>query len=95
MIEDYIESLPLEAKEVNLANKNLYSLHHCDQFLLIETINLSCNNLKSIFPLCHLISAKRIIVDNNQLAGFAGLEQLRNLKVLSANNNCILLCFKY
>lgn len=92
IMEDCIESLPLQAKEINLANKQLTSLHHCDQLILIEKIDLSSNNLKSVFPLCHLLSVKTIILDNNQLTNFSGLEHLQSLKHLSAKNNCIL-CF--
>lgn len=89
VIEDYIEDLPLVAKEVNLSNKNLTSLHHFDQFLLIETIDLSSNNLSSVFPLCNLISVKKIVLDDNHLTNFCGLEQLQSLKILSAKKNYI------
>lgn len=89
VIEDYIESLPLHAKEVNLANKHLSSLHHCDQFILIQTMDLSSNQLKSVFPLCHLVSVKKLILDNNLLTNFTGLEHLQSLKFLSAKKNLI------
>ncbi|XP_054719444.1 geranylgeranyl transferase type-2 subunit alpha-like [Uloborus diversus] len=89
VIENTIETLPVDATEINLANRGLTSLHHFDQFILIEKIDLSSNCLISIFPLCHLICVKTIILDDNQLTDLEGLENLTQLKILSVKRNLI------
>ncbi|KFM63458.1 Geranylgeranyl transferase type-2 subunit alpha, partial [Stegodyphus mimosarum] len=87
VIEDIIETLSVEADVVNFSNKKLTSLHHFDQLLLIEKIDLSSNYLTSIYPLCFLICVKDINLDNNQLTNLDGLENLQNLKSLSVKKN--------
>ncbi|XP_055952485.1 geranylgeranyl transferase type-2 subunit alpha-like [Argiope bruennichi] len=87
VIEDTIESLPVEATEVNLSNKKLTRLCHFDQLILIEKIDLSSNNLTSVYPLRYLMCVKSINLDDNQLSSLEGVEELENLEILSIKRN--------
>ncbi|KAG8187795.1 hypothetical protein JTE90_025833 [Oedothorax gibbosus] len=89
VIEDVLETLPLEATEVDLSNRQLTSLCHFEQLILIQKINLSSNNLMSVYPLRHLISVESIILDDNEIASLDGIQELNYLRSLSLKRNSI------
>ncbi|XP_015905154.1 geranylgeranyl transferase type-2 subunit alpha isoform X2 [Parasteatoda tepidariorum] len=89
VIENMIESLPVDVRSIDLSKNHLTSLHHFDHFLLIEHIDLSSNNLTSIYPFQYLVYLKSAILDDNQLTTFHGVENLKHLKSLSVQRNCI------
>uniref|UniRef100_A0A4W4E314 Geranylgeranyl transferase type-2 subunit alpha n=1 Tax=Electrophorus electricus TaxID=8005 RepID=A0A4W4E314_ELEEL len=91
MIENTI--LKMEYAEVrvfSLSDKNLSTLCHLDQLLLVTHINLSSNQLLKLPPQFAMLHCLKVLeADNNAIENLEGLYQLPKLEDVSLRNNHI------
>ncbi|KAL1022543.1 hypothetical protein UPYG_G00029090 [Umbra pygmaea] len=91
MIENTI--LKMEYAEVrvfSLSDKNLTSLCHLDQLLLVTHINLSSNQLLRLPPEFAMLQCLEVLeADNNAIENLEGLYHLAKLQDVSLKNNKI------
>ncbi|XP_041704832.1 geranylgeranyl transferase type-2 subunit alpha [Coregonus clupeaformis] len=91
MIENTI--LKMEYAEVrvfSLSDKNLTTLCHLDQLLLVTHINLSCNQLLRLPPQFAMLQCLEVLeADDNAIANLDGLYHLPKLQEVSLKNNQI------
>ncbi|KAK1803496.1 hypothetical protein P4O66_020928, partial [Electrophorus voltai] len=89
MIENTI--LKMEYAEVrvfSLSDKNLSTLCHLDQLLLVTHINLSSNQLLKLPPQFAMLHCLKVLeADNNAIENLEGLYQLPKLEDVSLRNN--------
>ncbi|MEI5948937.1 leucine-rich repeat domain-containing protein [Bacillus albus] len=79
---EHIESL-------SLRNNKISDLSPLNQMKKIKMLDLNSNYIKDIKPLFTVTTLKTLTVANNQIsnANLAGIEQLKNVKILSLSNN--------
>ncbi|MBZ4221450.1 NEAT domain-containing protein [Bacillus wiedmannii] len=79
---EHIESL-------SLRNNKISDLSPLSQMKKIKMLDLNSNYIKDIKPLFTVTTLKTLTVANNQIsnANLAGIEQLKNVKILSLSNN--------
>ncbi|MFT7809354.1 geranylgeranyl transferase type-2 subunit alpha [Arapaima gigas] len=91
MIENTI--LKMEYAEVrvfSLCDKNLSTVCHLDQLLLVTHINLSSNRLLSLPPQFAMLQCLEVLqADDNAIESLEGLYQLPRLEEVSLKNNNI------
>ncbi|XP_040896848.1 geranylgeranyl transferase type-2 subunit alpha isoform X2 [Toxotes jaculatrix] len=91
MIENTI--LKMEYAEVrvfSISDKNLTTLCHLDQLLLVTHINLSSNHLQRLPPQFAMLQCLEVLeADNNSIENLEGLYRLPRLEEVSLKNNKI------
>uniref|UniRef100_A0A3Q1ILL2 Geranylgeranyl transferase type-2 subunit alpha n=1 Tax=Anabas testudineus TaxID=64144 RepID=A0A3Q1ILL2_ANATE len=91
MIENTI--LKMEYAEVrvfSITDKNLTTLCHLDQLLLVTHINLSSNQLRRLPPQFAMLQCLEVLeVDNNSIENLEGLYHLPKLEEVLLKNNKI------
>uniref|UniRef100_H3A6R2 Geranylgeranyl transferase type-2 subunit alpha n=1 Tax=Latimeria chalumnae TaxID=7897 RepID=H3A6R2_LATCH len=81
-----------EVRVIDLSKKDLTSLCHLDQLLLVTHMNLSANQLKSLPVSLSMMQCLEVLeVDDNEVASVEGLYNLPRLEEVSLRNNRILL----
>ncbi|AWP11239.1 putative geranylgeranyl transferase type-2 subunit alpha isoform 3 [Scophthalmus maximus] len=92
MIENTI--LKMEYAEVrvfSISDKNLTTLCHLDQLLLVTHINLSSNQLQRLPPQFAMLQCLEVLeADNNSIENLEGLYHLPKLEEVLLKNNSIL-----
>uniref|UniRef100_A0A674NN21 Geranylgeranyl transferase type-2 subunit alpha n=1 Tax=Takifugu rubripes TaxID=31033 RepID=A0A674NN21_TAKRU len=92
MIENTI--LKMEYAEVrvfSIADKNLTTLCHLDQLLLVTHISLSSNQLEQLPPQFAMLQCLEVLeADNNKIEKLEGVYQLPKLEEVLLRNNSIL-----
>ncbi|KAM9445128.1 geranylgeranyl transferase type-2 subunit alpha [Clarias gariepinus] len=91
MIENTILKMEYaEVRVVSLSDKNLSTLCHLDQLLLVTHINLCSNQLVKLPPQFAMLHCLEVLeVDNNAIENLEGLYHLPNLEEVSLKNNKI------
>ncbi|XP_021342299.1 geranylgeranyl transferase type-2 subunit alpha-like [Mizuhopecten yessoensis] len=89
LIESVLESHDSKVRDVKLCQRGLSCLYHTDWMVLVTSIDLSQNYLKSVRSLSDLQCLRSLNLDNNQLADLQGLAFCRRLTDLSVKNNSI------
>lgn len=79
-----------EVRVFSLSNKNLTTLCHLDQLLLVTHINLSSNQLLRLPPQLAMLQCLEVLeVDDNAIESLEGLYHLPKLEEVSLRNNQI------
>ncbi|XP_064416455.1 geranylgeranyl transferase type-2 subunit alpha [Latimeria chalumnae] len=79
-----------EVRVIDLSKKDLTSLCHLDQLLLVTHMNLSANQLKSLPVSLSMMQCLEVLeVDDNEVASVEGLYNLPRLEEVSLRNNRI------
>ncbi|XP_062871339.1 geranylgeranyl transferase type-2 subunit alpha [Trichomycterus rosablanca] len=91
MIENTIMKMEYaEVRVFSLSDKNLSTLCHLDQLLLVTHINLSSNKLVRLPPQFAMLHCLEVLeVDDNAIENVEGLYQLPQLEEVSLKNNHI------
>uniref|UniRef100_A0A9J7ZHG8 Geranylgeranyl transferase type-2 subunit alpha n=1 Tax=Cyprinus carpio carpio TaxID=630221 RepID=A0A9J7ZHG8_CYPCA len=80
-----------EVRVFSLSNKNLTTLCHLDQLLLVTHINLSSNQLLRLPPQFAMLQCLEVLeADDNAIESLEGLYHLPKLEEVSLRNNRIL-----
>ncbi|KAF5894695.1 geranylgeranyl transferase type-2 subunit alpha, partial [Clarias magur] len=89
MIENTILKMEYaEVRVVSLSDKDLSTLCHLDQLLLVTHINLCSNQLVKLPPQFAMLHCLEVLeVDDNAIGNLEGLYHLPNLEEVSLKNN--------
>ena len=82
-IEEYLNTIPLTCKMINMSSKNLTELPNLSRFKNLEILICDNNNITSLPKLNK--NLKMLICNNNQLSSLPRLP--KNLEMLMCNNN--------
>ena len=76
---------------LNLNDRHIKSLKNLSSsnFLHIQYLNLSNNNIKSLKPLHSLLHIRQLNLNNNDLHSLEGLDNIYGIQKLSASNNIL------
>ncbi|XP_060082379.1 geranylgeranyl transferase type-2 subunit alpha-like [Ylistrum balloti] len=89
LIESILESQDSKVRDVRLCQQRLTCLYHTDWMVLVTSLDLSENDLKSVQELSNLQCLQSLNLDSNQLSDLQGLAFCRRLTDLSVKNNLI------
>lgn len=84
-----VDGLPLRLTQLNLAHNRLEHLDHVGQLVHLRELDVSCNRLGSLAGLHPRVPLEVLRADDNRIDRTTGLEDMRNLRVVSLSNNYI------